>query len=139
VLHFNSEDCRMLTHTAEVITDRMLEEDGYTEADRAAVDKLAALAEGGSALVVTGEELDPVEARPLLWAVVETEMAHWVHGSSHRLINRAATLLGLGQPFLTDQPWNPACEPGECITAGTWIFSAPIMLCTECQRLYPAQ
>jgi hypothetical protein len=135
MFHIDYPDRNFMTAAAETMQDRILSESGWEPGDQAACTKLEAMGNGGTALVVTGADLDTEAAEALMLSVLEAEIDHWVPGASQRLILRASAALGFYPHPLKDAQ---RCVPGTCTTAGTWVARKPYMRCTDCGRFYRA-
>lgn len=138
--HLNHTDRDFVAHAAEVMADRIADNgDCYTDSDVRAVDKLEAIGNGGTALVLTGVEMNEQARNELMRLVLQAELDHWVPGSSQRLIWRAANALVIPVTVRLDSPLNAA----DCGTerrwhslTSTWIAGRYLMVCSTCSRLY---
>lgn len=138
--HINHHDRNFIGHAAEVMSDRIAEDpDEYMPADDEAVNKMEALGNGGTALVITGDEIDAQDAENLMSQVIETEMGHWVSGSSPRLIWRTGIVLGFHIPDFIMHQGNPDCGPERINHAlyPIWIARRYLIACATCGRLFP--
>lgn len=137
--HLNYTDRDFVAHAAEVMADRVGETGGYTDADAESCVKLEAIGKGGTALVLTGAEMDEQARNELMRLVLQAELDHWVPGASQRLIWRAAQALAIPVTVRLDSPLNAA----DCGTerrwhslTSTWIAGRYLMVCSTCRRLY---
>lgn len=138
--HLNYRDRDFVAHAAEVMADRVADNgDCYTPADDRAVNKLEAIGKGGTALVVTGAEMDERARNELMRLVLQAELDHWVPGASQRLIWRAAQALEIPVTVRLDSPLNTAdcgTERSWHSLTSTWIAGRYLMVCSTCRRLY---
>jgi hypothetical protein len=125
-------DRDFLNHSAEVMQDRMWELGGYERDDKSACKKLAALGNGGTALVVTGVEMSAHDRVAMLHRVIDAEVAHWVPGSSQRLISRAAGALGVVLRFVNDTDCGP--EAQHHVLATIHVCGKNYRRCNQCGR-----
>ena len=133
---FTREDRQMLAHIVDVIGDRLLAEDGYTDQDRATVDKLEALSkQEGSSPVLTGDV--DYDRRDVFRAVLEAELDNWVPGASQRLLYRVGFALGFWQldpsRALSDDCGDKMLDH---LLKGEVVADLPLNRCTECLRLF---
>lgn len=138
--HITYTDRDLIAHAAEVMADRIADNgDCYTDSDVRAVDKLEAIGKGGTALVLTGAELDLSQTSSLMGKVIQAELDHWVPGSSQRLIWRAAQALGFTAPAVLKHPFNDTdcgTEPRYHSLTPSWLAGRYLMCCSTCGRLY---
>lgn len=136
MLSWDKSDCAMATHLSELATDWCLDEsNGYTEQDRDAAEKIGKLGHA-SGLMVTGDSLTVAEGEALLKQVVLSELAHWVPGSSQRLIHRASIVLtgkGLLDPVLAE---DHGPLPQDHALVQDWICGVYVMRCCTCAHLF---
>jgi hypothetical protein len=135
VLHIGYRDRDFLCHTGEVMQDMVLGHDGYTPDDEAALGKVQQIGKGGTALVVTGEDLDVKQLTEIMREVISAELAHWVPDASQRLIWRAARALGF-EP--TPRPGYVDCgaERIDHPLVPAWEYGLYLMRCSACARLF---
>lgn len=140
MLHLNKIDRNVFEYAADRMSNDMASEpDEWNRPEEDAVVKMEAIAKGNNALVVTGDEIDAQRAEELMAQVLETEMAHWVPGSSPRLIWRAGAVLGFHVPEFIMRQGNPDCGPKRIQHPlySLWIAKRYLMSCPVCGRLFP--
>lgn len=138
---FTQDDRQMMTHTADVIGDRMRHEDGYTEQDEATVAKLDELSKAlTTVLVITGDEptggVDDPQVREMFRDIVRAELAHPVPGASQRLLYRAALVLGIRQPDPAKGQRDCGADVGDHALISDWVVGLYLHRCSNCFRLF---
>ena len=137
--YFQKNEGQMLTHTAEVLGDRM-GDDMYEPEDESTIDRVEkignSLKSGSGALVITGEELNMIDARRIYQRIAEAEMANWVPDASQRLLHRAGHALGVRHPVMLSNEPDCGAEPGWHALIGDWIGDLFIRRCITCCRIY---
>ncbi len=140
MIYFGQDTGLMLNHTADVMGDRVCEENGYEPEEEAVPRDLGALSDTmkshGGALALTGEPLDSAAVRALFKRVVTAELANWVPGSSQRLIFRAGAALEIPAPAPRDVP---ECHPDRHVLANTWVGDVWLLHCAACGAMKPYQ
>jgi hypothetical protein len=139
MIHFGHAHKQMLSHTAEVMGDRMHDEpDQWTNTDEATVDRIERMGKSPAGmLVITGDEMNLIDQRRLMAKVVNAELDHWVPDASQRLIWRASQVLNgtYGAVVLTDQP-DCGAEPSWHALTADWVVGIYVRRCVTCGRLY---
>lgn len=140
MIHWTNDDVQVLAHVAEVMTDRMLTEGGYTDEDRATMAKLEELAKAGPAVTVTGEAPDYQAELDLFQRVVSAELDNWVPNASQRLLHRASLALNKGYIPNPATASHGDCGPerGSHALVTAWAGSLYVYRCASCFRLYRA-
>lgn len=138
MIHIRHDERQLIERAHDVMDDHMSSEpDEYTDADTRAVLHLDVMAKAEtSQLVVTGAELNHIDARRLMRQIIEAEMAHWVPNASQRLLWRASWALGV--PLNHAAPVAPDCgaEPGWHALVGDWVAGLFVRHCVTCHRLF---
>ena len=134
--HIEHTDRDFLKHSAQVMQDRMWELGGYEPEDETACEKLKAMGDGGTALVVTGVEMSARDRMAMLHRVIDAEVAHWVPGSSQRLICRAAGALSIGLRLINDT--DCGSEDKDHALAAVYIGGKDYRRCKTCGRYMAA-
>lgn len=139
MIPWTDNDRRFAIHTVEVMGDRLRCNDGYTEQDEDALDKLSRLGNGpknsGVALLLTGDELSGLEAYDLYKSVVQANVDNWVSGSSQRIVYRAGRVLGFEGYQLGGVP-DHGPERAAHPLIPDWVGGVYVQRCTGCARLF---
>lgn len=137
---WTENDRHFTRHAVDVMRNRVLSQDGYTEADDDALDKLARLGNGpgngGVHLMLTGDEIDRAEAHEMLRQVVNACLDDWVPNASQRLIHRAAATLGLPGPRRPLGVPDHGPEPTHHPLVIDWVGGVYVQRCATCDRLF---
>ena len=137
MLYFGTEEKQMLKHTAEVMADRVSEENGYEPGDEVVVTKIDNMGRTKtSVLVITGEDYSHQDAAALFHDIVQTELKNWVPDASQRLLHRAGHALGVRHPVLLSNEPDCGAEPGWHALVADWIAGIYVRRCVTCCRIY---
>lgn len=139
MIYVKKDELPMMSHTAEVMHDRMCSEpDQWGPECSRAVDHIDDMGKSSTPmLVLTGEELDRNAANHLFHDVVKAELRNWVPDASQRLLSRAAAALGSypGYPLITEQT-DCGAEPHWHALVADWAAGIFVRRCITCARLY---
>lgn len=138
MLYFNPDERQMVKHTAEVMGDRVGDDDnGYEPGDDETVTKLDRMGKApSSCVVITGEELTHLAATEMFQSIVLAEMANWVPDASQRLIHRAGHALGVRHPRMLSSEKDCGAEPGWHALIADWICGMYVRRCMTCCRIF---
>jgi hypothetical protein len=141
MLYFNREEAQMLTHTAEVMGDRVSVDLGYTPENDLTLDRIGQIGNAmkrsqSGALVITGEDISHRDAALVFAAVVQAELNHWIPNASQRLIHRAGHALGVRHPVMLSDNKDCGSEPGWHALIADWVAGIYVRRCVTCCRLY---
>lgn len=129
---FDRDDTQMISHTVDVMGDRISDGNDYTEQDGNTITKLDELKT--PALVVDGAEHTDYELRAMLRRIVTAELDHWVPGASQRLIYRASR--ALGESFAKPRAEDHGPNPEDHALTANWVAGLYLRQCATCQRLF---
>lgn len=140
MMHIRQDELGMFRHVEETMDDRIMDNpDEWDDKDHRAMDHIGRIGKTPTgAVVVTGEELNMIDARRLFKGVVEAELDNWVANASQRLITRAARALEVPFRYHVTLAADCGAEAHWHALVSDWVAEIFVMRCATCGHLYRA-